>query len=112
MRLSKPEKAAWMIAKGGDAHGCSCGNATARISSECIQTRDPFTAWPHSAVNYSWKTVSATLPLVSWLLIRAQATSTQAPPTSLILLSASLLKNLALTTTGCSGRTPLPSTLK
>ena len=37
---------------------------------------------------------------------------TQAPPTALIFLSAILLKNLALTTTGCEGRNPFPSTLK
>ena len=41
-----------------------------------------------------------------------QAVSTQAPPTALILRSAILLKNLALTTTGWAGRNPLPSTLK
>ncbi len=41
-----------------------------------------------------------------------QAVSTQAPPTALIFLSAILLKNLALTTTGWAGRNPFPSTLK
>lgn len=40
----------------------------------------------------------------------AYAVRTQAPPTSLIFFSASLLKNLAFTTTGCSGSWPLPST--
>lgn len=35
----------------------------------------------------------------------------QAPPTSLIFFSASLEKNLALTTTGWLGSWPLPSTL-
>merc|ERR1740123_1003637 len=34
----------------------------------------------------------------------------QTPPASLILLSASLVKYLALTISGCSGRWPLPST--
>ena len=43
---------------------------------------------------------------------RNQAVSTQAPPTALIFLSAILLKNLALTTTGWAGRNPFPSTLK
>ena len=38
------------------------------------------------------------------------ATSTTAPPTSLIFFSASLDTNLALTTTGCEGSCPLPST--
>ena len=36
----------------------------------------------------------------------------QAPPTSLILLSAVLLNSFALTTTGMSGSFPFPSTLK
>ena len=40
------------------------------------------------------------------------AVRTQAPPTALIFSSALLEKNLALTMTGCLGRTPLPSTLK
>lgn len=40
------------------------------------------------------------------------ATSKHAPPTSLIFFSASLLKNLALTTIGCFGRSPFPNTLK
>ena len=39
------------------------------------------------------------------------ATSTQAPPTALIFSSALRLKNLALTMTGCFGKTPLPRTL-
>lgn len=43
--------------------------------------------------------------------IMYQATSTHAPPTALILLSAVLLKNLALTTTGWLGSLPLPRTL-
>lgn len=38
------------------------------------------------------------------------ATSTHAPPTALILLSAVLLKNLALTTTGWLGNLPFPRT--
>ena len=38
------------------------------------------------------------------------AVRTQAPPTALIFSSALLEKNLALTMTGCLGRTPLPST--
>ncbi len=38
--------------------------------------------------------------------------SKQAPPTALIFLSAILLKNFALTTTGWAGRNPFPSTLK
>ncbi len=42
----------------------------------------------------------------------AQAVSTQAPPASLILFSASLEKTLALTMNGTLGRAPLPSTLK
>jgi hypothetical protein len=37
---------------------------------------------------------------------------THAPPTALILRSAVLLKNLALTTTGWFGNLPLPNTLK
>lgn len=41
-----------------------------------------------------------------------QAVSTHAPPIALIFLSAILLKNLALTTTGCAGKNPLPNTLK
>lgn len=39
------------------------------------------------------------------------ATRTQAPPTALILCSAVLLKNFALTMTGCLGRWPFPRTL-
>ena len=41
-----------------------------------------------------------------------QATKMQAPPTALILLSAVLLKSLALTTTGWLGSLPFPRTLK
>ena len=40
------------------------------------------------------------------------AIKTQAPPTALILLSAVLLKYLALITTFCWGSLPLPRTLK
>jgi hypothetical protein len=41
------------------------------------------------------------------------ATSSQAPPAALILFSAVLENNLALTITGiCGSLTPLPSTLK
>jgi hypothetical protein len=39
------------------------------------------------------------------------ALKTQAPPTALILSSACLLKNLALTITGCLGNLPLPKSL-
>ena len=40
------------------------------------------------------------------------ATSTHAPPTALIFFSASLLNTLAFTTSGWSGSSPPPSTLK
>ena len=45
-------------------------------------------------------------------MIKSHATSSQNPPMALILLSAVLLKNLALTMTGMAGSLPLPSTLK
>lgn len=41
-----------------------------------------------------------------------QAESRHAPPTALIFLSAVLLKNFTLTTTGCAGKNPFRSTLK
>ena len=40
------------------------------------------------------------------------ATNSTTPPASLIFLSASLLKNLALTTMGISGMRPLPNTFE
>ena len=42
----------------------------------------------------------------------AYAVSTVAPPVARIFFSASLLKNLAFTTIGKGGKTPLPNTLK
>jgi len=45
-------------------------------------------------------------------LLSDQAVSWQAPPTALIFLSAILLKNLALITTGWEGKNPFPRTLK
>ncbi len=49
----------------------------------------------------------------AWLRLQpaAYATNTHAPPFSLIFFSANLEKNLALTTTGWGGNTPLPNTL-
>jgi len=44
--------------------------------------------------------------------IISYATNSVTPPASLIFLSASLLKNLALTTIGISGIRPLPSTFE
>jgi hypothetical protein len=43
---------------------------------------------------------------------RTYAVSSTAPPAALIFFSASLLKYLALTMMGMSGRMPLPRTLK
>ena len=45
-------------------------------------------------------------------MIKYQAHNSQAPPIAFILLSAVLLKNLALTTIGVIGSLPLPNTLK
>ena len=44
--------------------------------------------------------------------IKYHAINSHTPPTALILLSAVLLKNLALTTIGVIGSLPLPNTLK
>ncbi len=44
-------------------------------------------------------------------LFQTYATKTQAPPTALIFSSADLEKYLALTMTGCFGKTPLPKSL-
>ena len=44
--------------------------------------------------------------------IKYHAINSQTPPTAFILLSAVLLKNLALTTIGVIGSLPLPNTLK
>lgn len=45
------------------------------------------------------------------MLTNTYALKMQAPPTDLILSSADLLKNLALTMTGCFGSRPLPNSL-